>query len=63
MLQVMGLEWFSCKMGPVAYFSQVLGTRAKLKSVYEGELMAIVLAIHKWRTYLLGRQFMVRTNL
>ncbi|GJS46432.1 retrotransposable element Tf2 [Tanacetum coccineum] len=39
---------------PVAYFSQVLGTRVRLKSVYERELMAIVLAIQKWRPYLVG---------
>ncbi|GJX90123.1 ty3-gypsy retrotransposon protein [Tanacetum coccineum] len=39
---------------PVAYFSQVLGMRARLKSVYERELMAIVLAIQKWRPYLVG---------
>ncbi|GKB13005.1 putative mitochondrial protein [Tanacetum coccineum] len=47
---------------PVAYFSQVLGTRARLKSVYERELMAIVLEIQKWRPYLVGRHFKVRTD-
>ncbi|PKU83997.1 putative mitochondrial protein [Dendrobium catenatum] len=47
---------------PVAYFSQVLSARARLKSVYERELMAIVLAIQKWRPYLLGRHFIVRTD-
>ncbi|GJS64185.1 putative mitochondrial protein [Tanacetum coccineum] len=47
---------------PVAYFSQVLGTRAKLKSVYEKELMAIVLAIQKWRPYLMGHRFIIRTD-
>lgn len=47
---------------PVAYFSQILGSRARLKSVYEKELMAICLAIQKWKHYLLGRHFVVRTD-
>ena len=47
---------------PIAYFSRVLTARARQKSVYERELMAIVLAIQKWRPYLLGRRFIVRTD-
>lgn len=46
----------------VAYFSKVLGRQAHLKSIYERELMAIVLAIQRWRPYLLGRKFIVQTN-
>ncbi|KAJ9562283.1 hypothetical protein OSB04_007443 [Centaurea solstitialis] len=47
---------------PVAYFSQVLGIRARQKSAYEKELMAIVLAVKKWRPYLLGNHFTVRSD-
>nr|GEZ42894.1 hypothetical protein [Tanacetum cinerariifolium] len=42
---------------PIAYYSQTLGSRAVMKSVYEQELMAILLAIQKWRPYLLGKTY------
>lgn len=47
---------------PIAFFSKLLGPQAQLKSIYEKELMAICLAIQKWRYYLLGRHFVVRTD-
>lgn len=47
---------------PIAYFSQALGVRGQAKSIYEKELMAIVLAIQKWRHYLIGRHFVVWTD-
>ncbi|XP_021773532.1 uncharacterized protein LOC110737482 [Chenopodium quinoa] len=47
---------------PIAFFSKLLGVRARAKSIYEKELMAISLAVAKWRHYLLGRSFVVRTD-
>lgn len=47
---------------PRAFFSKLLGVRSKQKSIYEKELMAICLAIQKWKYYLLGRHFVVRTD-
>lgn len=46
----------------LAYYSQVLPPTHKYKAVYERELMAIVWVIQKWRAYLLGRCFIVRTD-
>lgn len=47
---------------PVAYFNHTLGMRARIKSMYEWELMAIVMAIQKWGSYLTGRRFIVKTD-
>lgn len=47
---------------PMAYMSQTISDRAQNKSVYEKELMVVVLAIQKWRHYLLGRHFVVHTD-
>lgn len=46
----------------LAFFSQKLSPQALLRSVYERELMAIVLAIQKGRHYLLGHRFIVCTD-
>lgn len=47
---------------PLAYLSQALSLRGRAKSVYERELMAIVLAVQKWRHYLMGMHFVIRTD-
>lgn len=38
---------------PIAYFSNILGVRVRGKSIYEKELMAMCLAIVRWKHYLL----------
>lgn len=47
---------------PIAYYSKLLGPRAQSKSVYKKELMAVCLSILKWKHYLIGRHFIVRTD-
>lgn len=47
---------------PIAYFSKTLGPRAQGRSIYEKELMAVVLAVQKWRHYLLGRHFTIHSD-
>ena len=57
-----GLGVLAQRGQPIAFFSQALTGMAKCKSVYERDLIAIVLAIQKWQHYLLGRHFIVKTN-
>lgn len=47
---------------PIAYYSSTLGAKVILKSIYEKDLMTIVMEILKWHPYLLGRKFIVRTD-
>ena len=46
----------------ISYFSKKLGPRLRAYSTYIKELTAIVEAVHKWRQYLLGRFFVIRTD-
>ncbi|XP_047979333.1 uncharacterized protein LOC125221252 [Salvia hispanica] len=50
------------KNHPVAFFSKKLGPRRRVASTYHKELYAIVEAVQKWRQYLLGREFVIRTD-
>ena len=47
---------------PIAFFSKKLSTQMCSASTYVGELFAIIEAVAKWRHYLLGRQFIIKTN-
>lgn len=47
---------------PIAFYSHTLAMRDRAKPVYERELMAVVLAVQRWRPYLIRRQFIVKTD-
>lgn len=47
---------------PVAYFSKALGHKYLGLSAYEKELLAIVMAVHHWKYYLLGCHFIILTD-
>jgi hypothetical protein len=47
---------------PLAYLSQGLKGKSLYLSTYEKELLALVMAVIKWRHYLLGHTFVIRTD-
>ena len=47
---------------PLAYLSQSLGPENLGLSIYEKELLALVMAVVKWRHYLEGHHFIIRTD-
>ncbi|KAA3476892.1 polyprotein [Gossypium australe] len=47
---------------PVAYFSKALGVRHQALSIYEKEILVVLLAVRKWHAYLVGRHFKIRTD-
>lgn len=47
---------------PIAFFSHVLKGRVLFLSTYENELLSLVSAVQKWRPYLLGQPFVVKTD-
>ncbi|KAL0535770.1 hypothetical protein IC582_024695 [Cucumis melo] len=47
---------------PIAFYSHTLSMRDRARPVYECELMAVVLSVQRWRPYLLGAKFVVKTD-
>lgn len=47
---------------PIAFISKAFSSKGRVKSVYERELLAIVFAVTKWRHYLTGHKFTIRTD-
>ena len=48
--------------GPLAYYSQALKGKNLFLSTYEKELLALALAIKKWRPYLFATTFIIKTD-
>jgi len=47
---------------PLAFTSKALSPLHLSMSVYDKEMLAIVHAVTKWRPYLIGRRFQIRTD-
>nr|XP_027093474.1 uncharacterized protein LOC113713862 [Coffea arabica] len=47
---------------PIAFLSKALANQNLGMSVYEKELFALVLAVTKWKHYLVGHRFIIRTD-
>ena len=47
---------------PISYLSKPLSVENQALSTYEKECMAILLAVEKWRPYLLAQEFIIRTD-
>ena len=47
---------------PIAFHSQALKGRSLHLSTYENEFLALIIAIKRWRPYLLGKPFIIKTD-
>ena len=47
---------------PLAFHSQALKGRSLHLSTYEKELLALGTVVQKWRPYLVGKPFVIKTN-
>ncbi|KAD5318093.1 hypothetical protein E3N88_18039 [Mikania micrantha] len=47
---------------PIAFISKALSTKQQSLSVYEKELLAILMAVKAWHHYLIVKKFLIRTD-
>lgn len=47
---------------PVAFYSKAFGEKHLGLSIYEKKYLSIINVVEKWRSYLLGKHFVIKTN-
>lgn len=47
---------------PIAFLSKALCPKKQILSIYERELLVVLMAIQKWRCYLQGHKFIIKTD-
>ncbi|KAM1637451.1 hypothetical protein ACFX2K_015407 [Malus domestica] len=47
---------------PIGFLNKPLAPKHQALSVYDKEMLAVVFAVQKWRSYLIGHQFRILTN-
>ncbi|KAL0371094.1 UNVERIFIED_CONTAM: Retrovirus-related Pol polyprotein from transposon.6 [Sesamum angustifolium] len=50
------------KQRPIAFLSNALSPRNQGLSVYEKEFLAILQAVQKWKHYVIGHHFIIKTD-
>ncbi|KAA3483182.1 reverse transcriptase [Gossypium australe] len=58
-----GIEVILTQKGkPIAYFSKSFSIRHQAQSIYEKEMMTIVIVVKKYNNYILGRHFHIKID-
>jgi hypothetical protein len=47
---------------PVAFLSKALGDKYKHVPIYDKEFLALLMAVEKWRQYILHKEFLIKTD-
>jgi hypothetical protein len=47
---------------PVAFLSKALGDKHKHVPIYDKEFLALLMAVEKWRQYILHKEFLIKTD-
>jgi hypothetical protein len=47
---------------PISFLSKAFSSRSQAFSTYEKECLAIIMVVEKWRSYLHGQEFTIKTD-